>query len=149
MTSMTLLAQLPSAFPVEWGITAILGVCLSIMAALVRNLVLKTTSALEAQTKTLTDFVDRHRGETTAAIAQVANAVTSSSDRFASTVGDTHTRLSGVLERQERRLEEALWQFRIMELVKQAKAEGIILSQEELERLLRAAAHERQANGEK
>lgn len=117
-----------------WGVLGLLGLVLVVMTGVVWKLFTRTTATLETQTKTVMDFVNLHRSETTRSMENVASTVSTSYDR-----------LSLQLGRNTRALQEMLLLNRFTELLQRTKANaapGTQLSEDEIARIFRTVAHE-------
>lgn len=58
-----------------WGVLGLLGVVIVVLVLVILKLFTKQTSTMEVRDKLIMDFVNVHRGETTAAMQGVANTV--------------------------------------------------------------------------
>lgn len=121
----------------QYGIVGILGAVIYVLVKLVPTLVNKQTALLEANSKNLMEYMTQHRGETTAALAGLGSTVATSNEKMATTIAGSHRELTSVLSRQARLLDQALFAARLMERVKEAKANGVSLSADEIDRLAR------------
>jgi len=118
----------------QFGILGILGVVIVILTGVVWKLFTQQSSVQQARDKTLMDFVDRHRSETTAAYTSVAATVASSYDGLRKT-----------LDRQSRMMDELLMAQRVLDQIEKMKKDrdGVVLNQTEIEGIVRSIMHER------
>lgn len=117
-----------------WGVLGLLGLVIVVLMGIVWRLFNKQTSTMEVRDKLMMDFVDRHRGETTKAMQDVAT-----------TVSNSYEKLSLHLGRNTRALQEMLLLNRFSEQIRQLKASGTPgsqLTEEEIARIFRVVVHE-------
>lgn len=117
-----------------WGVLGLLGLAFIVLVGIVWKLFMRTTFTLESQTKTVMDFVNVHRSETTRAMEGVASTVSTSYEKMATQLG-----------RNTRALQEMLLLHRFTELLQRTKsnaAPGTQLSEDEIARIFRVVAHE-------
>lgn len=115
-----------------WGVLGLLGMMLVVLAGILWKLFGKQTAFMEQNTKTLIDFVNEHRGETSATLNTIMTTMTVS-----------HDKMTDAFVKQARVLDEVLLTNRIFEQVKRAKQEGINLDDTVIERIVRTVTQER------
>lgn len=118
-----------------WGVLGLLGMMLVVLAGILWKLFGKQTAFMEQNTKTLIDFVNEHRGETSASL-----------DKIVTTISASHDKMTDAFVKQARVLDEVLLTNRIFEQVKRAKQEGITLDDTVIERIVRTVTQERSSN---
>lgn len=114
-----------------WGVLGLLGIALIVMLGVVWKLITQQTANMKTRDELIMGFVDRHRGETTKAMADVAGTVAQSNDR-----------LTVAFNRQSRALSEILLANRVLDRVESMRKAGVVLTQPEIDSIVRAAAHE-------
>lgn len=137
---MPLAAQLPGVDPTPftaWGVLGLLGLVIVVLMAVLWKIVTRQSSSMETRDKILMEFVDRHRGETTAAMTQVA-----------ATVSASHDKMTAAFSRQARALDEVLMTNRVLDQIDKMKTRGVNLTTEEIDRIVRSVLHERAARPE-
>lgn len=115
-----------------WGVLGLLGIVVLVLMGVIWKLFLRQTSTMEVRDQILMTFVDKHRGETTQAMQNVANTVSLSHEKMAQAFG-----------RQARALDEVLLTNRVLDKVETMRNRGTVLSAEEIERVIRTIIHER------
>lgn len=115
-----------------WGVLGLLGLVVVVLMGVIWKLFLKQTSTMEARDQILMNFVDKHRGETTQAMKEVAT-----------TVSLSHQKMVEAFGRQARALDEVLLTNRVLDKVETMRARGTQLTAEEIERVVRTVIHER------
>lgn len=121
----------PGAFT-QWGILGILAFVIVVLGVILFRLFVRQTSSMEARDRILMDFVDRHRGETTTAMKEVAG-----------TVSNSYQDLRNTMSRQARALDELLMSTRVLDQIEKMKRAGTPLTQDEVDRVVRSIMHER------
>ena len=120
-----------------WGVLGLLGVVIIVLVGVIWKLFIRQSSSQEVRDKTLMDFVDRHRSETTRAMQDVATTVASS-----------HDKMSQAFARQSRALDEVLLTGRVLDQVEKMRLRsGVPLTPEEIDRIVRSVLHERASTG--
>lgn len=120
----------------QWGVLGLLGLVIIVLLGVVFKLFNSQAKNMEDRDKIIMDFVDRHRGETTTAMKDVAGVVASSNDRMAQ-----------AFARQSRALDEVLLTNRVLDQVEKKKTRGTPLTDDDIERVVRTVLHERGPRG--
>lgn len=115
-----------------WGVLGLLGVVILILVGVIWKLFVRQSSSQEVRDKTLMDFVDRHRSETTNAM-----------ERVATTVSNSHDKMTQAFARQARALDEVLLTNRVLDQLEKMKLRGVTLSSDEVDKVVRSVMHER------
>lgn len=153
---MLILAQAaldPTAYQ-QYGIAGLLGIAFALSLALLRTMILKHAAQMETQQKVSMEqmaqqwtaflgFVKEHRGELGDAMETLGQTVALSSDKLSAAILTSHNDVSRELDRQSRLFEEMAFTASLMARVREAKANGSNLSQEDIDKITRAVVNER------
>lgn len=120
-----------------WGVMGILAFVIVVMGMVLYRLFVRQTSSMEIRDKVLMDFVDRHRGETSAVLEKVA-----------STVADSYHEMKSSMQRQTRVLDELIMSQRVLDQIEKLKRAGSPLTQQEVDLIIRSIMHERRERSE-
>lgn len=97
----------------------------------------------QAQTKTMMDWVDLHRRETTSALGTVVDKVSASHDNLANTLSSSIVQLKTAYDRQSRKLDEVLLTGVVLNKVAQMKEKGDPLDDTIIEGVVRRVMNDR------
>jgi aryl carrier-like protein len=111
----------------QWGVLGLLGFVICVLMGVIWRLFIHQSSSQKDRDQVLMSFVDRHRGETTIAMTGIAETVSRSYDRMGT-----------AMNRQARALDAVLDTGRVMDHVARMKREGVALTREELDAVVRS-----------
>lgn len=117
-----------------WGVLGLLGLVIIVLVGVIWKLFVRQSSSMEIRDKTLMDFVNIHRGETTAALMKIGDMVVSSNDRVVA-----------AFAKQARALDEVLLSSRVLDQIEKLKQRGTTLDDTTIEKIVRSVLHERSA----
>ena len=143
----------PGAYQ-QYGIAGLLGLAFALSLYTLRTMILKHAAQMQEQQKAALEqsekqwtnflsFTDRHRGELGAAMETLGKTVILSSDKLTAAILTSHSDVSRALDRQSRLFEEMAFTASLMARVREAKANGSNLSQEDIDKITRAVVNER------
>lgn len=115
-----------------WGVLGLLGLVIVVLVGVIFKLFVRQSSSMDARDKILMEFVDRHRGETTAAMNQLGQLV-----------GQSHDKMVAAFAKQARALDEVLISNRVLDQIEKMKQRGTTLDDTTIEKVVRSVLHER------
>lgn len=126
-----------------FGVLGGLLFAISIMALLVWRLFLRQSQIFEKRDDVLMDFVNTHRKENSVVMESVANKVSDSHDRLASTLSHSLDSVKDVIARHTRKLDDFLLTREVLSRVEQMKRRGDSLDDTVIEKVVRSVLSER------
>lgn len=143
----------PGAYQ-QYGIAGLLGLAFALSLYTLRTMILKHAAQMEIQQKAALEsserqwtnflsFTKEHRGELGAAMDALGKTMILSSDKLTAAILTSHSDVSSELARQSRLFEEMAFTASLMARVREAKASGSNLTQEEVDRITKAVVNER------
>lgn len=132
----------PSPFT-AWGILGILAFAIVVLCAILWKLFVSQRAMFEARDELLMGFVDRHRGESTAAMIKVADTVAASQKELGGVLSSSLHDLQVIISRQQRRLDEVLMTGRMLDKIEAMRKKGVDIDETVIEKVVRNVIHER------
>lgn len=132
----------PSPFT-AWGILGILAFAIAVLCGILWKLFVSQRAMFETRDKLLMEFVDRHRGENTAAMIKVADTVATSQKELGGVLSSSLHDLQVIIARQQRRLDEVLMTGRVLDKIEAMRKRGADIDETMIEKVVRTVIHER------
>lgn len=121
-----------------WGVLGLLGLVVIALIGVIWKLFVKQTQSAEVRDKVLMDFVNAHRGETTAAMQGVAQ-----------TVANSHDKMTVAFNRQAQLLDQMLYANRVLEKVESMRSRGVEITPDQIATIVRMVADENARRGDR
>lgn len=128
-----------------WGVLGLLGIVIIVLVGVIWKLFVKQSSSMEIRDKTLMDFVNVHRGETTEALSKMSGETTHALSKLGDMMMASNDRVVSAFAKQARALDEVLLSTRVLDQIEKAKQRGTNLDDATIEKIVRSVLHERSA----
>lgn len=128
-----------------WGVLGLLGLVIIVLVGVIWKLFVRQSSSMEIRDKTLMDFVNVHRGETTKALDKLGGDTTQALGKMSDMMVSSNDRVIAAFAKQARALDEVLLASRVLDQIEKMKARGTALDDTMIEKIVRSVLHERSA----
>lgn len=128
-----------------WGVLGLLGLVIIVLVGVIWKLFVRQSSSMEIRDKTLMDFVNLHRGETTQALTKLGGDTTQALAKMSDMMISSNDRVIAAFAKQARALDEVLLASRVLDQIEKMKARGTTLDDTMIEKIVRSVLHERSA----
>lgn len=129
----------------QYGIVGILGTVIFILMRFIYKQTDRAEARSAEQSRSFLDFAEKHRGELSQSMRELGATMVQSTEKLTAAIAAGHHEVSSVLDKQVRRFDEVIITNGLVERLRELKASGVNLSQDEADRILRAAINERKA----